>query len=455
MVLTKIGASLGGSADTLLVTQAGHGFVANDIGKAVKMLSTGLYALATADAIGNADVIGIILQRIDANTLLLALSGRVTVDAGVPTGDPGTVLFLPLLSTKTTNVGYLNSTEPSSAGEVSKPMAVITISGSEMILFQMRGEVISSGATANHTAASHSDVTATGAELNLLDGVTGLVQADFTKLAAVDSTAAELNKLDGAGVNVTAANLDTLTGTGATTLHSHAASGAAFPSTSVGFFFHDGMDSMFSSGVAGSGTKTYDTAGMLIYPGTTINSHIRMRLMTMKGGGTAGNVFSRLPWFRCNWYYSGDLGSDHTVFIGFAEGDIFASGAFVPTKDHLGFKAVRVSDGNVNLYATQADNSTEETSSVLTTLNTINKNIEVAFKVATESTGGSGKVTSCDYYYSVSKAYNSVPGWSPATNLTDNGARNTEANENILVGVSNDGTTENTEVRFLSAELGG
>jgi len=146
MVLTKIGASLGGSADTLLVTQAGHGFVANDIGKAVKMLSTGLYALATADAIGNADVIGIILQRIDANTLLLALSGRVTVDAGVPTGDPGTVLFLPLLSTKTTNVGYLNSTEPSSAGEVSKPMAVITISGSEMILFQMRGEVISSGA---------------------------------------------------------------------------------------------------------------------------------------------------------------------------------------------------------------------------------------------------------------------------------------------------------------------
>lgn len=40
-------------------------------------------------------------------------------------------------------------------------------------------------------------VTSTAAELNLLDGVSGLVQADFTKLAAVTSTAAELNKLDG------------------------------------------------------------------------------------------------------------------------------------------------------------------------------------------------------------------------------------------------------------------
>ena len=40
-------------------------------------------------------------------------------------------------------------------------------------------------------------LTATATELNLLDGVSGLVQADFTKLAAVDSTAAELNILDG------------------------------------------------------------------------------------------------------------------------------------------------------------------------------------------------------------------------------------------------------------------
>ena len=40
-------------------------------------------------------------------------------------------------------------------------------------------------------------ITSTAAEINLLDGVTGLVQADFTKLAAIDSTAAELNLLSG------------------------------------------------------------------------------------------------------------------------------------------------------------------------------------------------------------------------------------------------------------------
>ena len=39
-------------------------------------------------------------------------------------------------------------------------------------------------------------VTTTAAELNLLDNVSGLVQADFTKLAAIDSSATEINLLD-------------------------------------------------------------------------------------------------------------------------------------------------------------------------------------------------------------------------------------------------------------------
>ena len=40
-------------------------------------------------------------------------------------------------------------------------------------------------------------VTASATEINLLDGVSGLVQADLTKLAATDATAAELNLLNG------------------------------------------------------------------------------------------------------------------------------------------------------------------------------------------------------------------------------------------------------------------
>jgi hypothetical protein len=49
-------------------------------------------------------------------------------------------------------------------------------------------------------------ITSTAAELNLLDGVSGLVQADLTKLAAVDSTAAELNIVDG-GTSATGTTL--------------------------------------------------------------------------------------------------------------------------------------------------------------------------------------------------------------------------------------------------------
>ena len=49
-------------------------------------------------------------------------------------------------------------------------------------------------------------ITSTDTELNLLDGVSGLVQADFTKLAAVDSTAAELNYSDLATLGTSAAS---------------------------------------------------------------------------------------------------------------------------------------------------------------------------------------------------------------------------------------------------------
>ena len=57
-------------------------------------------------------------------------------------------------------------------------------------------------------------LTSNASELNLLDGVSGLVQADFTKLAAVTSDATELNILDGATVVVGEVNALDLGGTG-------------------------------------------------------------------------------------------------------------------------------------------------------------------------------------------------------------------------------------------------
>ena len=74
-------------------------------------------------------------------------------------------------------------------------------------------------------ALTNLGITSTNTELNLLDGVSGLVKADFTKLAAVDASAAELNILDGATLTTAELNyvdgvtsniqtqLDTLAGT--------------------------------------------------------------------------------------------------------------------------------------------------------------------------------------------------------------------------------------------------
>ena len=60
--------------------------------------------------------------------------------------------------------------------------------------------------TVNSITLGSTAVSSTAAELNLLDGVSGLVQADFTKLAAIDSTAAEIDVLDGVTAGTAAAS---------------------------------------------------------------------------------------------------------------------------------------------------------------------------------------------------------------------------------------------------------
>lgn len=61
-------------------------------------------------------------------------------------------------------------------------------------------------------------------ELNLLHNVSGLVKADLQKLADIDASADEVDQaLDGVSPDVTAANLNILTGGGFTNLHKHPA----------------------------------------------------------------------------------------------------------------------------------------------------------------------------------------------------------------------------------------
>ena len=87
----------------------------------------------------------------------------------------------------------------------------------------INGTTVTATAAQLNSLGALSSTTSSAAELNLLDGVTGLVQADFTKLAAVTATAtaidsaatimgsvtataAELNYLDIAALGTTAAS---------------------------------------------------------------------------------------------------------------------------------------------------------------------------------------------------------------------------------------------------------
>ena len=141
MALTKIGASLGGGADTIDIAQADHGLY---LGYPVRMTTSG-YVHATADSEANADAVGIVIETDrtgDNAKFRLALSGRVTVDDCVPNLAAGTVLYLH------TSADVLTNQEPSGNNEVSKPMAIITVQNSEMILINYRGEVISTAGVA-------------------------------------------------------------------------------------------------------------------------------------------------------------------------------------------------------------------------------------------------------------------------------------------------------------------
>ena len=132
----------------------------------------------TLDISGNADIDG------TTNLDVVDIDGAVQIDATVTVGEDDT--------------GY----DVKFFGDTASAYMQWDASADDLILGGAAGLVVpESKLTLGSTA-----VTATAAELNLLDGVSGLVQADFTKLAAVDSTAAELNIVDG-GTSATSTTL--------------------------------------------------------------------------------------------------------------------------------------------------------------------------------------------------------------------------------------------------------
>ncbi|MDA7494707.1 hypothetical protein N8455_00035 [Candidatus Gracilibacteria bacterium] len=137
---------------------------------------------ATLDISGAIDVAG--TTNLDA----VDIDGAVQVDGTVTVGVDDT--------------GY----DVKFFGDAASAFMQWDASADDLILGGAAGLIVPEGKLTLGSTA----VTSTAAELNLLDGVSGLVQADLTKLAAVDATATELNIMDGdtSGSTVTVVDAD-------------------------------------------------------------------------------------------------------------------------------------------------------------------------------------------------------------------------------------------------------
>jgi hypothetical protein len=106
------------------VNQTAHGFSVADW---VRFNGTD-YELAQADAMANADAVGMVTSVVTANRFVLQEAGYTTVVAGLT---PGATYFL-----SASSAGDMTATEPTADGEVSKPVFLADSSGSGWILEQ-------------------------------------------------------------------------------------------------------------------------------------------------------------------------------------------------------------------------------------------------------------------------------------------------------------------------------
>lgn len=142
------------SATTLDVNQTAHGFSVGDV-----IYNTGsAYAKAQADAIGTADVIGVVDTVADANNFTVTTHGRITGLSGLTAG------LTYYLSGGT--AGLLTSTEPTTAGHVSKPVLVSTSTTAGFVInyrgVEIGSSVVGAVLLSSTTAAAASSVDFTG-----------------------------------------------------------------------------------------------------------------------------------------------------------------------------------------------------------------------------------------------------------------------------------------------------
>ena len=165
------------------------------------------------DGSGNIDILGGtgLTSTTGTNTITLAIDSTVATLTGSqtltnktltsPTINSGSVgTALNILedgvivfegATDNSNETTLTVADPTSDNTITLPDATDTLVG------KATTDTLTNKTLTQPKINENVALTATATELNLLDGVSGLVKADFTKLAAVDASATELNIVDG------------------------------------------------------------------------------------------------------------------------------------------------------------------------------------------------------------------------------------------------------------------
>ena len=115
------------------VAQSSHGF---SVGNVLYHNGT-IFALADADAAATAEVVGIVQAVTDSNNFVLLYGGYIDTLSGLTAG---TVYFL------SGTAGALTATEPSTVGQISKPLLVAT-STTAGYFVNMRGAVVGTAAS--------------------------------------------------------------------------------------------------------------------------------------------------------------------------------------------------------------------------------------------------------------------------------------------------------------------
>ena len=154
---------------------------------------------ATVLDINATDEIELNATLVDVNANL-DVSGTIvsagTISGTLATAAQGNITSLGTLTTLTVDNVITNG---STIGHTSDTDLITLADGIATVAGEISVTTLDIGGT---------NVTSTAAELNLLDGVAGLVQADLTKLAAIDATAAEINLIDGGTARGTTAIAD-------------------------------------------------------------------------------------------------------------------------------------------------------------------------------------------------------------------------------------------------------